>query len=57
MYQSLYNLISNLVFDGAMNAVQTEVVTWLSTLAVLAVVALPLLFIIRLIKDGLGIWR
>lgn len=57
MYQSLYTLIESLVFDGTMNAIQTEAVTWLSTCLSLLVVALPVIAICRLILWGLGSWR
>lgn len=57
MYQSLYTLISDLIFNGTMNAVQTEVVTWLSTCTSLVVVALPIIFIVKVLDfvfDGIS---
>lgn len=57
MYQSLYTLISDLIFNGTMNAVQTEVVTWLATCTSLVVVALPIIFIVKVLDfvfDGIS---
>lgn len=58
MYQSLYTLISELIFNGSMNAVQTEVVTWLATCTSLFVVVLPVYFLAVLLRSvACGIWR
>lgn len=57
MYQSLYTLISELIFNGAMTTMQAEVVTWFATLGSLLVVCLPIYAVLRLVTWGLGSWR
>lgn len=50
MYQEFYNLIVTHVFDGAvLNSFQELVVTEISTIASLAMVALPLWFFMRIV--------
>lgn len=57
MYQSLYTLITDLIFNGTPTTMQAEVVTWFATLASLVVVCLPLYIVFRLVSYGLGSWR
>lgn len=57
MYQQLYDLISNGVFDGVLTPFQDEVVQVLSTCGSLVVVALPFAIVLALIQFVVNLAR
>lgn len=57
MYQSLYNLINNLVFSGSATPMQEEVITLFATGASLFVVCLPIWLICKVLGWTVGSWR
>lgn len=58
MYQSLYTLISELIFNGTMNAIQIEVVTWLATCTSLFVALIPIIVMTCIVRFFVcTIWR